>query len=426
MRTRSSSVPGAGLEPREVSLACAVLLCMTVAFAVLQVTGIPGGSAAVRTEHVGADFAEFYVAGKILNEYGAASLYDLDLQTRLFRSLEPGNKDSSLWYVCAPHLAAIFRPFALLPYRAAFLAWWVVSILIFGVGLCALGPYLRCLPEPHRKAAILLGLSFAPFALWSFVGGQIGAIAFAIIAWCVRFDLSGKHVAAGATLALCCYKPSLLLLFGPFLLVRMNLRLLLGFGAGLGGIFAFSTLAAGPKAVSDWLALMSTYGRFSSGGTTPWPAAWPLLIDLNHFVRRIVGSDQHLPVLVAGAAFVAVVLALARHWRGFDKATAEERQITWAVTITASLVANLYVMTYDSVSLVSGAVLTAAVLCRRGQEVMPARRFHAIVALVWVTALVPPPVIAFLRVHVYTLAIVALAVFQYGLLRRLSRLRTES
>jgi len=423
---QTNSVPGAGLEPREVSFACAVMFCMTLAFAVLQVTGTPGGSAAVRTEHVGADFAEFYVAGKILNEYGAASLYDLDLQTRLFRSLEPGNKDSSLWYVCAPHLAAIFRPFALLPYRAAFLAWWVVSILIFGVGLCALGPYLRCLPEPHRKAAILLGLSFAPFALWSFVGGQIGAIAFAIIAWCVRFDLSGKHVAAGATLALCCYKPSLLLLFGPFLLVRMNLRLLLGFGAGLGGIFAFSTLAAGPKAVSDWLALMSTYGRFSSGGTTPWPAAWPLLIDLNHFVRRIVGSDQHLPVLVAGAAFVAVVLALARHWRGFDKATAEERQITWAVTITASLVANLYVMTYDSVSLVSGAVLTAAVLCRRGQEVMPARRFHAIVALVWVTALVPPPVIAFLRVHVYTLAIVALAVFQYGLLRRLSRLRTES
>jgi hypothetical protein len=58
--------------------------------------------------------------------------------------------------------------------------------------------------------------------------------------------------------------------------------------------------------------------------------------------------------------------------------------------------------------------------------VRPARHFHAIVGVVWFTALIPPPAIAFLRVHVYTLAIVALAVFQYGLLRRLSKLRAES
>ena len=116
----------------------------------------------------------------------------------------------------------------------------IVAIVIYGIGVGALRPYLASLPKPYRRAALLLGLTFVPVALWSLVGGQIGVIAFAIIAWCVRFDLSGKQLAAGATLALCCYKPTLLLLFGPFLLLRMNLRFLLGFAAGLSGLLAVS------------------------------------------------------------------------------------------------------------------------------------------------------------------------------------------
>lgn len=415
---------GAGLEPREVTFACAVWFCMVVAYAGLQLAAPFAPDvvqAAFRTPYFGSDFAEFYIAGKILNQYGADALYDLDLQTRLFRGLDPRNHDAALWYVCAPYLAQIFRPFALLPYRAAYIAWMIFAILTYGIGIGALSPYLASLPKPYRRAALLLGLTFVPVALWSLVGGQIGVIAFAIVAWCVRFDLSGKHLAAGATLALCCYKPTLLLLFGPFLLLRMNLRFLLGFAAGVSALLAVSLLAS-TKAVFDWFRLISTYGRFASQGDTPWPDAWPLLIDLNHFVRRIYPSDARLSVFLAAAAFVGAVLLLARYWRRFDAATVEERQLTWAVTITSSLLANLYVTAYDSASIVAGALLTASVLWRHRTEVRWTRRFYAIVAIVYATALIPAPVIAFLRVHLYTLAIAALAVFQYRLLSRLSKL----
>ena len=412
---------GAGLEPREVSFACTVWFCMIVAYAALQLSAPSslGVEAAFRTRYFGSDFAEFYIAGKILNQHGADALYDLDLQTRLFRELDPRNHDATLWYVCAPYLAQLFRPFALLPYRTAYIIWMIFAILTYGIGIGALSPYLARLPKSYRRAALLLGLTFVPIALWSLVGGQIGTMAFAIVAWCVRFDLSGKHLAAGATLALCCYKPTLLLLFVPFLLLRMNLRLLLGFAAGVGALLAVSLLA-GTSAVFDWFRLISTYGRFASQGDTPWPATWPLLIDLNHFVRRIYTSDARLSVFVAGAAFIGVVVMLARYWRRFDIATADERQITWAVTITCSLLANLYVTAYDSASIVAGALLTASVVWQRCTSVRWPRRFYAIIAVVYVTALIPAPVIAFLRVHLYTLAIAALALFQYRLLRRLS------
>ena len=414
---------GAGLEPREVTFACAVWFCLIVAYAALQLTAPFAASVAFHTRYFGADFAEFYIAGKILNQHGADALYDLDLQTRLFHQLDAGNHDAVLWYVCAPYLAQVFRPFALLSFRTAYIAWMIVAILTYGIGVGALRPYLAGLPKPYRRAALLLGLTFVPVALWSLVGGQIGVVAFAIIAWCVRFDLSGKQLAAGATLALCCYKPTLLLLFGPFLLLRMNLRFLLGFAAGLGGLLAVSLLTS-IKAVFDWLGLISTYGQFASQGNTPWPDAWPLLVDLNHFVRRMNASNARLSVFIAAAAFIGVVALLARYWRQFDAATVEERQVTWAVTITSSLLANLYVTAYDSASMVAGALLTASVMWRHRTELRWTRRFYAIVAIVYLTALVPAPVIAYLRVHVYTLAIAALAVFQYRLLRHLSKVST--
>jgi hypothetical protein len=200
----------------------------------------------------------------------------------------------------------------------------------------------------------------------------------------------------------------------------MNLRFLLGFATGLSVLLAVS-LFTSIKAVFDWLKLITTYGRFASQGSTPWPDAWPLLIDVNHFVRRIYASDARLSVFIAAAVFIVVVALLAGYWRRFDAATVEERQLTWAVTITSSLLANLYVTAYDSASIVAGALLTASVVWQHRTDIRSIGRFHAIVAMVYLTALIPAPVTAFLRVHLYTLAIAALAVFQYRLLSRLSK-----
>jgi len=143
---------------------------------------------------------------------------------------------------------------------------------------------------------------------------------------------------------------------------------------------------------------------------------------VNHFVRRIYASDARVSVFIAVAAFIGVVALLARYWRRFDAATAEQRQLIWAVTITLSLLANLYATVYDSASIVAGALLTASIMWQHRNEVLWSRHFYAIVVMVYLTALIPAPVIAYLRVHLYTLAIAAFAVFQYRLLSRLSKM----
>src|ERR1700690_491646 len=53
---------------------------------------------------LGGDFAQFYVAGKILNQYEPARLHDLDLEVRLQREAVPeAPQDQMLVFASAPY-----------------------------------------------------------------------------------------------------------------------------------------------------------------------------------------------------------------------------------------------------------------------------------------------------------------------------------
>jgi hypothetical protein len=159
-------------------------------------------------------------------------------------------------------------------------------------------------------------------------------------------------------------------------------------------------------------------------GSTPWPDAWPLLVDVNHFVRRISASDARLSVVIAVAAFIGVVASLARYWRRFDAATAERASThlggdDYVVPTREPVRDGLrfrvdrggrFAHSHSSVAASHGSRVGTALLRHRRCSVSDGSD--------------PAPVIAFVRVHVYTLAIAALALFQYRLLSRLSKAST--
>ena len=52
---------------------------------------------------LGGDFAQFYTAGKILNQFDSAQLYDLDLEVRIQHESAPGSSaDQMLVFASAP------------------------------------------------------------------------------------------------------------------------------------------------------------------------------------------------------------------------------------------------------------------------------------------------------------------------------------
>ena len=85
---------------------------------------------------LGGDFVAFYVTGKILNEYQPARIYDISLEVALQHETLPGmSKDDMLPFAHAPYVAQIYRPFALLPYKWAYIVWLIFSLFLYSGGL---------------------------------------------------------------------------------------------------------------------------------------------------------------------------------------------------------------------------------------------------------------------------------------------------
>jgi len=84
---------------------------------------------------LGADYANFYIAGTILNSADPSQLYDVRLQGELYHELLPqASHEEILLYPYAPFFAVFLRPFALLPYEWSYCAWLIVNLAAYAVG----------------------------------------------------------------------------------------------------------------------------------------------------------------------------------------------------------------------------------------------------------------------------------------------------
>jgi hypothetical protein len=118
------------LKPEDIRGFCALVLVIY-----LLMTGISFVTAArhegqtIFGQVLGADFPAFYVAGKIINEYGTARLYDRDWQAQLYLNLFPFEESNvRLPYLNAPFFVLPFPLLAKLPYAWAYLIWFLVSL----------------------------------------------------------------------------------------------------------------------------------------------------------------------------------------------------------------------------------------------------------------------------------------------------------
>ena len=136
---------------------------------------------------VGGDFVEFYGIGKILNNFDAARMYDLKLAVGLQHSTLPSMDESQmLVFGHAPYIALLFKPFAMLPYLWAYLAWLVFSASLYLTGLILLFRATG-VPAEQRTTGFLLALSFMPFIFETWIGGQLSVVIFFL--WALFFWL---------------------------------------------------------------------------------------------------------------------------------------------------------------------------------------------------------------------------------------------
>ncbi len=321
---------------------------------------------------LGADFAGFYAAGAILNSPHPDRLYDLDYHNQTYHEILP-NLDASerLAFRYPPFVAVAFRPLARLPYEAAFACWLVFSAGAYLAGLALLWKSRTNLPATEMPMVLLLALSFEPFLIECWLGGQVSAFAFLLAALAFRCRERGQPFVGGLALGLLAYKPTLLALLGPMLLVGRCGRMLAGLTVALLGLGGFSYLTAGPQVCWDSLEGMVSFLLAKTTRAEEIQAAqvvavpWTKYVDLNAFLRLLpnlpLAAKAVLALAVAGTALWSLLPA----WWRLERRGDLHRRLTWAATVIWTLVLNIYIGIYDVTLAVFAALVTADLAWRQ-------------------------------------------------------------
>ncbi len=357
------------------------------------------------------DFGGFYVAGKILNERSSAELYDLALQSRLYRETIPdADQSKTLTFAHPPFVAALFRPLALLPYRAAYGIWLVISGALYVCGLLILSGQTTQddgLSYPDRRTAFLVALSFPAFLFEAWGGGQLSTLGFLALAAAVRFELAGSGFLAGLALGVLFYKPTLLVLLLPLALLGRRWRLLGGTLVSGGALVLLSVAGAGRDAVLGYPRLVETYSRLLA--ENPWFFQRYKYVDLSTFIGLLPGGESMAGRAVFALAAAALAVWAARAWFRYPSLDACGRAACWAATIPLLLVVNAYSPIYDVTLVVVSAFLLYA---------KPAPGFEKLVLALYVASVGSQPLARVTHVQVVTMVLVVWSLWTFRIASR--------
>ena len=208
------------------------------------------------TRGCGGDFIQFYFSGTIVARGEAERLYDQPY----FRHFQESLRDDPQNSLYPPTMGLLMAPLAGLSYDHALAAWWAIqalSILATGV-IFYRRPWVhgaRPLPRAWRINMLVALAALAP--LWIAVGiGHLAPILLLVLAGGLTLHRQGRRGGAGLLLSLLALKPQLAVGLVLWMLLRRDVRTLLGLAAG----FALQALAValllGPGRWLDYLHAM--------------------------------------------------------------------------------------------------------------------------------------------------------------------------
>jgi hypothetical protein len=303
------------------------------------------------------DFIYFYGIGHIVKDYPAARLYDYGLQLQVFNEIY---KPPTRAYGPSPYppfVAMFFSMFARAGFRLAFFLWTGCSLLLYGVGIIA--AVKDFFPRERVKISLILcfAVAFYPFFWGIFTNGQIASVAVCAVGLAIYLERRCRLFESGLLLSILAYKPTLLVLLLPMLLVTRRFRTLAGFATGVAALMAVSTGFSGIQIWPEYAQFLRLFGQLT-GMNGQSALLLYKYVDLNSFLQAIAGGRTEAATLILIAITVAVSgTAAVLLWRSAKGGSAAQ-SIVWAATLTWTLLLNVYVPMYDSVLIVIAAILT--------------------------------------------------------------------
>jgi hypothetical protein len=332
----------------------------------------------------GGDFLSFYTGGAFVRTGHADKLIDLEAQHALQQQiLGVPTHSVSLW-VSPPYFAYVFAPLSLLPYRAAFVLFVVLSALAL---FATLGVFTRDLyPRSSASRLCFMALQYYPTFEW-LLNGQMTGLWLTLYLWVFLLLRRERDVACGLALGLLVCKPQLALGIAAALLGARRFRALfaalLSGGACVG--LGFATL---PNAMFAYLrhgqSLVSLVRDpvYNTAGLYGSFEVATLLLD---------GASPRL-ALVAGVCLTLLLLfVIGAAWARTDfRPGTRAFDLRMAATFALAVIASPHLYNYDLMLLMLPLFISAARLSGARGLPLDGGPLLCTTALVWALGLVGP------------------------------------
>ncbi|HEY6346210.1 MAG TPA: glycosyltransferase family 87 protein [Bryobacteraceae bacterium] len=349
------------------------------------------------------DFVYFYAISTIVRDSPAENIYNPEIEKAACQKILPlPNRESS--YGPSPYppfVALLFAPASRLPFWTAFRIDEAISLALYLTGLILL--LRRYFPGQPSLSSLWVpfSLAYLPWISNAWLNGQLSALGFIGVAGALIEQKAGHRFRSGLALSVCLYKPTLLVLFIPMLLVGRQLRVLLGFAAG------GCVLAGAATATFGWH-IWAAYARLvlSVSNFERLRQSTTQFVDLAAFFKLLAGNRLG-GVLVVLCTFCALPFLIAS-WRRYQ----HNPSLAWAGTLTWTLILSPYVPLYDTILIIPSLIASAGILWLGHRSA-----FEASMLLLFLCSWLSAALASLIHVQLLTLAIALVGALQLAATR---------
>ena len=307
------------------------------------------------------DFVYFYGIGHLLNEYPAVNLYDYNLQQKIFNQIYPAHEAFYGPSPYPPYVALFFRPFARVSFESAYLLWMGISLALYVAGIAA--TVKAVFPRERLKISLIFcfALAFYPFVFGTLLNGQLASVAVFSIGLAIFQERHSNPFCSGLALSILAYKPTLLFLLLPMLLLTRRFKMLFGFMCGTVILTVVATAFTGIQIWPAYAHMLAQFGHSTGLRSQSALQLWKY-IDFVSLSYAIPGGRSRggVAILICLTSTIAAGLAVLL-WKSVAGGRSA-RYLAWAATLTWTLIVNVYVPIYDSVLVTIAVVLTLGAL----------------------------------------------------------------
>lgn len=409
--------PPPGLK--ELNLVCWSLFLAFLVLPICVIYTLQAVRGEKATIQLRSDFVLYYGVGTLANQYPVARTYNPDLQRQKFSEIFPLPEGSYGVSPYPPFVPLFFRVLARLPFNTAYFLWAAISLALYCAGIGA--ALAAVFPGERLRHALIVcfALAYSPFLGDTLANGQLASIAACGVGLALLQEKSRRCFLAGLALAMLAYKPTLLLLILPMLLITRRYKHLAGFFAGAAALFLIGTAYGGWKVWPAYLNLLR-YNSHLAGLHGAPRIKLESCIDLNSISRMVPGGRTPiaLPFMAVVALIIAVMLVFLLRKSAHSVRSAQ--WLAWAATLTWTLLLNVYVPIYDSVLAVIAVILTLGAL-RELRWSRAAEWTTALAVVIFAISWKTESFAAGHKVQLLTLALLVLGVAQLAFLKQALR-----